>query len=74
VQGDHPIYHGRLMLLLGPQRVEGGWWDRGGGGEDHARNVARDYWVALSAEAGVLWVFQTRLDGAPAWFLHGHFA
>jgi protein ImuB len=38
------------------------------------RNVVRDYWVALSAEAGVLWVFQTRLDGAPAWYLHGHFA
>ncbi|WP_297654837.1 DNA polymerase Y family protein [Hydrogenophaga sp.] len=73
VQDDHPVYHGRLMLLLGPQRVEGGWWDRV---EDTGlvRNVARDYWVALSAEAGVLWVFQTRLDGAPAWYLHGHFA
>lgn len=73
VQGDHPVYHGRLMLLLGPQRVEGGWWDRVDG-EDRTRNVVRDYWVALSAQAGVLWVFQTRLDGSPAWFLHGHFA
>jgi protein ImuB len=36
--------------------------------------VARDYWVALSAHAGLLWVFQTRLDEAPAWYLHGHFA
>ena len=73
VQDDHPVYHGRLMLLLGPQRVEGGGWARV---EDTGlvRNVARDYWVALSAEAGVLWVFQTRLDGAPAWYLHGHFA
>lgn len=73
VQGDHPVYHGGLMMLLGPQRVEGGWWDRVGD-EDHMRNVVRDYWVALSAEAGVLWVFQTRLDDAPSWFLHGHFA
>ena len=73
VQDERPVYHGQLMLLLGPQRVEGGWWDRVGD-EDRMRNVVRDYWVALSAEAGVLWVFQTRLDGAPAWFLHGHFA
>ncbi|MGE0348693.1 Y-family DNA polymerase [Hydrogenophaga sp.] len=73
VQGDHPVYHGRLMLLLGPQRVEGGWWDRVDG-EDRTHNVVRDYWVALSAQAGVLWIFQTRLDGSPAWFLHGHFA
>ena len=71
VQEDRPVYHGRLMLLLGPQRVEGGWWDRVG---DEHSNVVRDYWVALSAEAGVVWVFQTRLDDAPAWYLHGHFA
>lgn len=73
MQGDRPVYLGRLVLLLGPQRVEGGWWDRVGD-EDRMRHVVRDYWVALSAEAGVLWVFQTRLDGEPAWFLHGHFA
>ena len=73
VRGNRPIYQGELQLLLGPQRVEGGWWDR-----DEAagltRNVVRDYWVALSKQAGVLWVFQTRLDESPAWFLHGHFA
>ncbi len=68
-----PVYQGELTLLLGPQRVEGGWWDRVEG-EDRMRNVVRDYWVALSAEAGVLWVFQTRLEASPAWFLHGHFA
>lgn len=71
VRDHRPLYGGELMLLLGPQRVEGGWWDRAG---DEDRNVVRDYWVALSAEAGVVWVFQTRLGDAPAWFLHGHFA
>ena len=71
VRDHRPLYGGELMLLLGPQRVEGGWWDRVA---DAHSNVTRDYWVALSAEAGVVWVFQTRLDGAPAWFLHGHFA
>lgn len=73
VRANRPYYQGELQLLAGPQRVEGGWWDR-----DEAagqiRNVVRDYWVAQSAHAGVLWVFQTRLDEAPAWFLHGVFA
>jgi len=72
LRGNRPCYQGELQLLAGPQRVEGGWWDR-----DEAagqiRHVVRDYWVAQSAQAGVLWVFQTRLDEAPAWFLHGMF-
>lgn len=72
VRGHRPVYQGELQLLAGPQRVEGGWWDR-----DEAagsmRNVVRDYWVAQSLHAGVLWVFQTRRDEAPAWFLHGFF-
>ncbi|OOG82038.1 DNA polymerase, partial [Hydrogenophaga sp. A37] len=67
VRGNRPYYQGELQLLAGPQRVDGGWWDR-----DEAagqiRQVVRDYWVAQSTQAGVLWVFQTRLDEAPAWF------
>lgn len=77
LRGHRPIYQGELQLLAGPQRVEGGWWDRlpgAGAGQGRTRNVVRDYWVALSEHAGVLWVFQTRLDEAPAWYLHGHFA
>lgn len=73
VRGNRPIYQGELQLLAGPQRVEGGWWDRVDGA-GATRNVVRDYWVALSAKAGVLWVFQTRLEETPAWYLHGHFA
>lgn len=76
VRGNRPLYQGTLLLLAGPHRVEGGWWDRTErGGQAVTRHVARDYWVALSEHAGVLWVFQTRLDGdATAWFLHGTFA
>jgi protein ImuB len=77
LRGHRPVYQGELQLLAGPQRVEGGWWDRlpdAGADEGCTRNVARDYWVARSEQAGVLWVFQTRLDEAPAWYLHGHFA
>lgn len=77
VRGERPCYQGVLTLLVGPQRVEGGWWDRDEAAGD-IRNVVRDYWVALSEHAGLLWIFQTRLDergkAGNAWFLHGHFA
>jgi len=75
-RGERPLYQGLLQLLAGPHRVEGGWWDRATeDGEQRTRNVARDYWVALSEHAGVLWIFQTRLaDDETAWFLHGVFA
>lgn len=73
VRGHRPYHQGELQLLLGPQRVEAGWWDRDENLGQH-RHAARDYWVARSAHAGLLWVFQTRLDQAPAWFLHGVFA
>jgi len=75
-RGHRPLYQGILQLLAGPHRVEGGWWDRTGvGAETTTRNVTRDYWVALSQHAGVLWIFQTRLaSDETAWFLHGTFA
>lgn len=77
MRADKPIYQGELTLLAGPQRVEGGWWDRDEVAAD-IRNVVRDYWLALSEHAGVLWIFQTRLSspdhGGTAWYLHGHFA
>ncbi len=69
-RGEVPLYEGEVELLLGPQRVEAGWWDRDG---EHTRHVARDYWIGRSARAGLLWLFQTRGADA-AWFLHGIFA
>jgi protein ImuB len=77
VRSNRPLYQGELQLLLGPHRVEGGWWHRVevAGGAAESRQVARDYWVALSEHGGVLWVFQTREAGEDAaWFLHGLFA
>ena len=73
---DQPIYQGELQLLMGPDRVEAGWWHRveGQAGRKHL-NVQRDYWVAMSAHAGVLWIYQQRLaNEETAWYLHGHFA
>jgi protein ImuB len=76
VRGDRPLYQGMLQLLAGPHRIEGGWWDRTTeNGAQVTRHVARDYWVALSEHAGILWVFQTRLaEDETQWFLHGVFA
>ncbi len=77
VERDHrPQYQGPLQLLLGPDRIEGGWWHRAKeGGQEVTLNVQRDYYLALSPHAGVLWVFQARLAAEEtAWFLHGHFA
>jgi protein ImuB len=76
MRGDRPLYQGLLQLLAGPHRIEGGWWDRTTeNGEQTTRNVVRDYWVALSEHAGILWVFQTRLaNDETQWFVHGIFA
>lgn len=75
-RGPRPMYQGVLLLLTGPHRVEGGWWHRlGDGVEATTGQVQRDYWVALSEHAGVLWIFNERLAGdETAWYLHGVFA
>ncbi len=84
---SQPLYQGPLQLLLGPQRLEGGWWHRSPGflagdaaarvppGAQTAHTAVRDYWVAHNAQAGLLWIFHTRLAAqGGAWFLHGKFA
>lgn len=65
-----PQYQGPLALLAGPQRLESGWL------EGPAHCALRDYYVARSAAAGLVWVYRERL-GAQAqacWYLHGLFA
>jgi protein ImuB len=76
MRGDRPLYQGPLHMLTGPHRVEGGWWHRvTEQGQARTRTVVRDYWVALSEHAGVLWVFQERLaSDEVAWYLQGSFA
>lgn len=74
-----PQYEGPLNLLAGPQRLESGWLE----GDAHC--ALRDYYVARSATAGLVWVYRDRLGqpGAgslaatrevPRWYLHGLFA
>ncbi|MEY4138862.1 MAG: hypothetical protein RLZZ371_1044 [Pseudomonadota bacterium] len=78
VRDDYPLYQGPLQLLLGPERIEGGWWHRvkDADGCQQTLDVVRDYWVALSQDAGVLWIYQERLprERTASWYLHGLFA
>jgi protein ImuB len=76
VRGERPVYQGPLQIISGPHRVDGAWWDRS------ADMVRRDYFVALSEHAGLLWIYRERGDPqAPAgghaasspWYLQGIF-
>jgi protein ImuB len=76
-----PCLEGRpLRLLLGPERIETGWWDDA--------PALRDYYVATLADAAdrrhgsdgsdgaLLWVWRSRLpdaQGRMPWFLQGRF-
>ncbi|WP_458232732.1 Y-family DNA polymerase [Roseateles sp. P5_E8] len=72
VRNRRPYFQGPLKLLLGPHLAEGGWWHRTGeGAEQKHLHVRRDYYVAMSTHAGVLWIFQ---EGQEKWFLHGSFS
>ena len=76
VQQGQPQYQGALDLVAGPQRLEAGWLEEGAG------CALRDYFVARSTGAGLLWVYRERLagpggsSGGPSahWYLHGLFA
>ncbi len=71
VQQDCPQYRGPLTLLAGPQRLETGWLE--------GVPALRDYFVARSPHAGLVWIYRERLDASGAgkalhWYLHGLFA
>lgn len=60
----------RIQLVSGPERIESGWWD--------GREVIRDYFVALSTEKTLLWIYRerpvARLEQKGGWYLHGIFS
>ena len=66
--GEEP----RDVYQAGPHRIEAGWWDD--------LPAARDYYLASSPRAGLLWVYRTRSHTQAGellheqWFLHGLFA
>lgn len=76
MDGERPCYGGPLSRLIGPQRVEAGWW---GGEEEGGQPAMRDYYVAESPEAGLLWIFRERplarfSAGEVRWYLQGFYA
>ena len=81
VRDERPVYQGPLQVVSGPHRVDGAWWDRGPA-RDASAMVRRDYYIMLSPNAGLLWVFRERGEreagasgraAASPWFLHGIF-
>ncbi len=88
---DKPIYQGPLQLIAGPERIETGWWPEStgaGDGKDDGDNPAahesdltlRDYFIASSEMAGLLWIYRQRTGLAKpsalvaaqvGWYLHG---
>jgi protein ImuB len=61
---DRPAWHGQLMFLAGPERIETGWWD--------GAPMRRDYFVARNPHGETVWIYQNLHDRC--WFLHGLFA
>jgi protein ImuB len=64
-----PHRRGPLRLLVGPERIESGWWDH----EEGVGDVRRDYFIALTQDECWAWVFR-ELKAPGGWFLHGRFA
>lgn len=78
MRDGHPWYQGRLRSLVGPQRLEAGWWNDGGDDEG-GHPAVRDYYIAESPEAGLVWVYRERpsrcfASGEVRWFLQGLYA
>lgn len=72
VKHDKPWYKGPLQLLTKARRIEAAWWD-----DDVAEPVLRDYFIARSETAGLLWIYRERLaadQDRAQWFLHGLYA
>ncbi|MBT2325684.1 DNA polymerase Y family protein [Variovorax paradoxus] len=72
MEGERPCYQGRLRKLVGPQRVEAGWWGEG-------QPAVRDYYIAESPNAGLLWIYRERPSScftseSPRWYLQGMYA
>jgi protein ImuB len=76
VRNDVPYYGGPLRRLTRLYRIETGWWEGG-------RPALRDYFIARSEEAGLVWIYRERplqltqgLEQARnfRWYLQGLYA
>jgi len=64
VRDSQPWFEGPLALVPGRERIQSSWWEE--------ESLARDYFTAITARGGRLWVFR-ELGGARRWYLHGIF-
>jgi protein ImuB len=70
MQGDVPCYGGRLRRLARMYRVEAAWWQQQG-------PALRDYFIARSPQAGLVWIYRERPSGQEGqfrWYLQGLYA
>lgn len=68
-KSDVPHYGGPLRRLTRLYRVETAWWEEGG-------PACRDYFIARSHEAGLVWIYRERPvgEGSSRWYLQGLYA
>ncbi|MBI5276331.1 MAG: DNA polymerase Y family protein [Burkholderiales bacterium] len=69
VINEVPHYQGPLRRLARLYRIETGWWEEGG-------PALRDYFIASSEQAGLVWIFRERpsASGESRWYLQGLYA
>jgi protein ImuB len=63
--GDWAALGDRRVTLVGPERIESGWWDDA--------PVRRDYFRAHTRDGATFWIFR-ETGAAQRWFVHGIFA
>ena len=68
-----PYRQGHLKLVSGPERIESGWWDGGETSGTTTGDIRRDYFIALSATGGYLWIYRECREPR-GWYLHGYFS
>jgi protein ImuB len=76
IHGPRPLWlldpprrlaEGEFALLVGPERIESGWWD--------GAEARRDYFIARTGESSLAWIYRERgPEPGENWFLHGLFA
>jgi protein ImuB len=59
------IHEGSTRILMGPERIESGWWD--------GADVRRDYYLIQTRTGQQGWAYRTVGEGGPLW-LQGWFA
>jgi protein ImuB len=69
MKGPTPCWHGPLRRLTRLFRIESAWWEEQG-------PACRDYFIARSEEAGLVWIYRERPSngGASRWYLQGIYA